>query len=284
MLGSRKERCADPLSSWRRCGEKAVASCGGPWIRSILQRPRTLHRPNRTETVWSSYCVDSLSQRYRLLPRTVIFNQCAVGDRQCRGWVSSCPPLHAAGDSACGTPRRIFGGEVLFRCASRRQWYGGFLSLGPWGGVRRRCGRRAVGGDRVRRSAAATLDACRALLLDHLSYGACWGNPPFARGPPPAAAKRLKWAPGCYASYNESNQRQCSDSYNPSSTPISSSPEKNIHHLFRIPMTMDRGLCPLLIQTAHLHTLRFSTTFSTFLLHSMRMHYLVIKSLQTFHH
>ncbi|CAB1414482.1 unnamed protein product [Pleuronectes platessa] len=38
------------------------------------------------------------------------------------------------------------------------------------------------------------------------------------------------------------NQRQCSDSYNPSSTPISSSPEKNIHHLFRIPMTTDHGL------------------------------------------
>ncbi|CAB1445558.1 unnamed protein product [Pleuronectes platessa] len=33
-------------------------------------------------------------------------------------------------------------------------------------------------GDRVRRSAAATLDACRALLADHLSYGDRWGNPP----------------------------------------------------------------------------------------------------------
>ncbi|CAB1425028.1 unnamed protein product [Pleuronectes platessa] len=68
---------------------------------------------------------------------------------------------------------------------------GGFLSLGPRGGVPRRCGRRAVGGDRVRRSAAATLDACRALLADHLSYGAHWGNPPFARGPP--VAVRLGW-------------------------------------------------------------------------------------------
>ncbi|CAB1436737.1 unnamed protein product [Pleuronectes platessa] len=28
------------------------------------------------------------------------------------------------------------------------------------------------------RSAAATLDACRALLADHLSYGDRWGNPP----------------------------------------------------------------------------------------------------------
>ncbi|CAB1445269.1 unnamed protein product [Pleuronectes platessa] len=48
----------------------------------------------------------------------------------------------------------------------------------PRGGVHRRRGRRAVGGDRVRRSAAATLDACRALLADHLSYGDRWGNPP----------------------------------------------------------------------------------------------------------
>ncbi|CAB1423939.1 unnamed protein product [Pleuronectes platessa] len=66
-------------------------------------------------------------------------------------------------DPACGTPQRFFGGEVLFRGASRRQWYGGFLSLGPRGGVLRRCRRRAVGRDRVRRSAAATLDACRDL-------------------------------------------------------------------------------------------------------------------------
>ncbi|CAB1428118.1 unnamed protein product [Pleuronectes platessa] len=46
------------------------------------------------------------------------------------------------------------------------------------GTSRRRRGRRAVGGDWVRRSAAATLDACRALLADHLSYGDRWGNPP----------------------------------------------------------------------------------------------------------
>ncbi|CAB1435725.1 unnamed protein product [Pleuronectes platessa] len=36
------------------------------------------------------------------------------------------------------------------------------------------------------RSAAATLDACRALLADHLSYGDRWGNPLFARGGHPA--------------------------------------------------------------------------------------------------
>ncbi|CAB1452885.1 unnamed protein product [Pleuronectes platessa] len=32
------------------------------------------------------------------------------------------------------------------------------------------------------RSAAATLDSCRALLADHLRYGDRWGNPLFARG------------------------------------------------------------------------------------------------------
>ncbi|CAB1461031.1 unnamed protein product [Pleuronectes platessa] len=86
----------------------------------------------------------------------------------------------------------LMGGEVLFRGASRLQWCGGFLSLGPRGGVPRRCGRRAVGGDRVRRSAAAaTLDACRDLLADHLSYSARWGNPPFARGAPSGGAPRL---------------------------------------------------------------------------------------------
>ncbi|CAB1457235.1 unnamed protein product, partial [Pleuronectes platessa] len=37
-------------------------------------------------------------------------------------------------------------------------------------------------------------------------------------------------------------QCQCSDSHNPSSTPISSSPGKNTHHLFRIPMTTNHGL------------------------------------------
>ncbi|CAB1433161.1 unnamed protein product, partial [Pleuronectes platessa] len=84
------------------------------------------------------------------------------------------PPLRAAGGSVCGTGRSSSGGT------SRRRLCGGFLSLGPR--VHRRHGRRAVGGDRVRRSAAATLDACRALLADHLSYGDRWGNPLFARG------------------------------------------------------------------------------------------------------
>ncbi|CAB1422489.1 unnamed protein product [Pleuronectes platessa] len=77
------------------------------------------------------------------------------------------PPHHAAGGSVCGTPRRFFrGGGARPRCR-------GFPSSMPRGGVRRRCGRRGpVGGDRVRRSATATLDVCRALLADHLSYSA----------------------------------------------------------------------------------------------------------------
>ncbi|CAB1433980.1 unnamed protein product [Pleuronectes platessa] len=93
------------------------------------------------------------------------------------------PPLHAAGGSVCGLPRGFWRGEVL--------WCGGFLSLGLQGGVRHRCRRRAIGGDRVRRVAAATLDACRALLTDHLSDGARWGNPPFARGTPSGGVPRL---------------------------------------------------------------------------------------------
>ncbi|CAB1451802.1 unnamed protein product [Pleuronectes platessa] len=59
----------------------------------------------------------------------------------CRGWGSSrSVALRAAGGSVCGTGRSssgVTGG-------------GGFLSLVPRGGVHRRRGRRAVGGDRVR--------------------------------------------------------------------------------------------------------------------------------------
>ncbi|CAB1430433.1 unnamed protein product [Pleuronectes platessa] len=98
------------------------------------------------------------------------------------------PPLHATGGSVCIRHRRFF---VLVCGASWRRRSGGFLSLGPRGGVRHWCGRRAVGGDRVRRSAAATLDAFRRLLADHFSYGARCGNPPFARGAPSGGAPRL---------------------------------------------------------------------------------------------
>ncbi|CAB1443993.1 unnamed protein product [Pleuronectes platessa] len=60
----------------------------------------------------------------------------------CRGWGSSpsVALLSAARGSVCGTGRSSSDG------ASRRQWCGGFLSLGPRGGVHRRRGRRAVGG------------------------------------------------------------------------------------------------------------------------------------------
>ncbi|CAB1433532.1 unnamed protein product, partial [Pleuronectes platessa] len=68
---------------------------------------------------------------------SVIFNQCAMRDRQS----PRRHPLHAAGGSVCGR-LKVF-----------------------WGG----------GPSDASRSAAATLDACRALLADHLSYGARWG-------------------------------------------------------------------------------------------------------------
>ena len=56
------------------------------------------------------------------------------------------------------------------------------------GGVRRRVEGGPEGG-RVRRSAAATLDARRALLADLPSYGARWG--PRSRGG--SLAGRLGW-------------------------------------------------------------------------------------------
>ncbi|CAB1431457.1 unnamed protein product [Pleuronectes platessa] len=94
-------------------------------------------------------------------------------------------------EARCAAHLNVLGGEVLVLGVSRRRWCGGFLSLGPRGGVHHWSGRRAVGGDRVRRSAAATLDACRDLLADHLSYGARWGNPPLARVAPSGGAPRL---------------------------------------------------------------------------------------------
>ncbi|CAB1413486.1 unnamed protein product [Pleuronectes platessa] len=89
------------------------------------------------------------------------------------------PPLHAAGSSVCGTPQRFFGGEVLFRGASRRQCPSAVRKAGTgWWGPG-----TAVGGS----------DSGRpwSLLTDLLSYGARWGNPPFARGGLPAV--RLGW-------------------------------------------------------------------------------------------
>ncbi|CAB1438800.1 unnamed protein product [Pleuronectes platessa] len=77
--------------------------------------------------------------------------------------------------SVCGTGRSSSGGT------SRRLVRG--LSFSWTAG---RCPSPAREAGRWRgpgtRSAAATLDACRALLADHLSYGDRWGNPVFARG------------------------------------------------------------------------------------------------------
>ncbi|CAB1416837.1 unnamed protein product [Pleuronectes platessa] len=72
--------------------------------------------------------------------------------------------------------------EVLIRWHLTASLVGG-LSFSWYAGrcpsPARKAGRwRGLG----KRSAAATLDACRALLADHLSYGDRWGNPLFARG------------------------------------------------------------------------------------------------------
>ncbi|CAB1412635.1 unnamed protein product [Pleuronectes platessa] len=72
------------------------------------------------------------------------------------------PPLHAAGGSVCRSPQGFLGGGGPRQRRLMVSLVRGFLSLGPPGSVRRRCGRRAVVRDRIRRSAAATLDACRA--------------------------------------------------------------------------------------------------------------------------
>ncbi|CAB1453550.1 unnamed protein product [Pleuronectes platessa] len=68
----------------------------------------------------------------------------------CRGWGSSrsVALLSAPPEAQCAAPggphpvapQGVTGGGIV----------GGFLSLGPRGGVHRRRGRRAVGGDRVR--------------------------------------------------------------------------------------------------------------------------------------
>ncbi|CAB1435900.1 unnamed protein product [Pleuronectes platessa] len=73
------------------------------------------------------------------------------------------------------------GGGPIPLCLMASVVWGAFFLLGR--------GAVSVGGDLVQRSAAVTLDACRALLADHLSYGARWGNPPFARGAPSGAAR-----------------------------------------------------------------------------------------------
>ncbi|CAB1438200.1 unnamed protein product [Pleuronectes platessa] len=63
----------------------------------------------------------------------------------CCGWGSS-HSVALLSTARCAASLNVF--FVLVRGASRRRWCGGFLSLGPRGGIRWRCGRRAVGGDR----------------------------------------------------------------------------------------------------------------------------------------
>ncbi|CAB1413439.1 unnamed protein product [Pleuronectes platessa] len=85
------------------------------------------------------------------------------------GWGSSRPValLTTPPEARCAALLDVFLGG---RCSSAVR---GLSYSMPRGGVRRRCGRRGpVGGDRERRSATATLDVCRALLADHLSYSA----------------------------------------------------------------------------------------------------------------
>ncbi|CAB1457408.1 unnamed protein product [Pleuronectes platessa] len=96
----------------------------------------------------------------------------------CRGWGSSrsiallsAPPeaqCAAPGGTHPVAPHGVAGAGAFF-----------LLDRGPSPSPARKAGRwRGLG----TRSAAATLDACRALLADHLSYGDRWGNPLFARG------------------------------------------------------------------------------------------------------
>ncbi|CAB1420139.1 unnamed protein product [Pleuronectes platessa] len=91
----------------------------------------------------------------------------------CRGWWSSrsVALLSAPPEAQCAAPggphpvgpHGVTGGGAFFLL------YRGAVSIAGAAG-----GWRGPG----TRSAAATLDACRALLADHLSYGDCWGNPP----------------------------------------------------------------------------------------------------------
>ncbi|CAB1422921.1 unnamed protein product [Pleuronectes platessa] len=92
----------------------------------------------------------------------------------CRGWGSSpsvallSAPPEALGAASGGphpvAPHGVTGGGAFFLL------YRGAVSIAS-----------AEGGPLEgpgTRSAAATLDACRALLADHLSYGDRWWNPP----------------------------------------------------------------------------------------------------------
>ncbi|CAB1436838.1 unnamed protein product [Pleuronectes platessa] len=92
----------------------------------------------------------------------------------CRGWGAVAP--------SPSSPRRrrlsVRHREVFIRWHLTASLVGGLsfsCTAGRCPSPARKAGRwRGLG----TRSAAATLDACRALLADHLSYGDRWGNPP----------------------------------------------------------------------------------------------------------
>ncbi|CAB1420112.1 unnamed protein product [Pleuronectes platessa] len=107
----------------------------------------------------------------------------------CRGWGSSrsVALLSAPPEAQCAAP------EVLIRwhlTASLVRGLSFSWTTGRCPLPARKAGRwRGLG----TRSAAATLDACRALLADPLSYGNCLGNPLFTRGGGHPPAVRLGW-------------------------------------------------------------------------------------------
>ncbi|CAB1460798.1 unnamed protein product [Pleuronectes platessa] len=84
----------------------------------------------------------------------------------------------STGGSVCSTPLRFFwggGGPRPRRLMASLVWELSFSWAAGW------CSspvRNAGTGWR-----GATLDACRSLLAEHLSYRARWGNPLFTRGP-----------------------------------------------------------------------------------------------------
>ncbi|CAB1460630.1 unnamed protein product [Pleuronectes platessa] len=91
----------------------------------------------------------------------------------CRGWGSSrsVALLSAPPEAQCAAP----GGPHPVASPSLVGVFSFSCTAGRCPSPARKAGRSRGPGTR---SAAATLDACRALLADHLSYGDRWGNPP----------------------------------------------------------------------------------------------------------
>ncbi|CAB1439687.1 unnamed protein product [Pleuronectes platessa] len=100
----------------------------------------------------------------------------------CRGWGSSrsvtllSTPPQAQGQFRNGLGEAYRG----LQCAARLEVFGGAFFL--LDGVRRRRGRRAVGEDQVRRTAAGLRTRVGPFSRITSTTVPCWGNPPFARG------------------------------------------------------------------------------------------------------